>query len=117
MRKPPFSRCENKGADQLRGDRATDQRLCLRYIDITITLLPKSEISSLFYGCTARFLYDHVGNPQDRFSRDVALFCYAIFAQGFLFLQKSISAEQAITMPESCKHVRVMNTPLHPTFI
>ena len=39
--------CENKGADQLRGDREADQRLCFRYTDITIPVLPKSEISSL----------------------------------------------------------------------
>ena len=38
--------CENKGADQLRGDREADQRLCFRYIDSTIPLLSKYEISS-----------------------------------------------------------------------
>ena len=47
MRKPTFSMCENKDADQLRGDREADQRLCFRYIDSTIPLLSKSEISSL----------------------------------------------------------------------
>ena len=36
--------CENKDTDQLRGKRASDQRLCFRYIDSTIPLLPKSEI-------------------------------------------------------------------------
>ena len=46
-RKPAFCRCENKDADQLRGDREADQRLCFRYIDSTIPLLSKSEISSL----------------------------------------------------------------------
>ena len=39
--------CENKDADQLRGDREADQRLCFRYTDNTIPLLPKSEISGL----------------------------------------------------------------------
>ena len=38
---------ENKGADQLRGNREADQRLCFRYTDSTIPLLLKSEISSL----------------------------------------------------------------------
>ena len=38
--------CENKGADQLRGNREADQRLCFRYSDSTIPLLLKSEISS-----------------------------------------------------------------------
>ena len=47
MRKPTFYICENKDADQLRGDREADQRLCFRYTDSTITLLSKSEISSL----------------------------------------------------------------------
>ena len=47
MRKPTFCICENKGADQLRGNREADQRLCFRYIDSTIPLLFKSEISSL----------------------------------------------------------------------
>ena len=47
MRKPTFCICENKDADQLRGNREADQRLCFRYIDSTIPLLSKSEISSL----------------------------------------------------------------------
>ena len=38
---------ENKDADQLRGNREADQRFCFRYIDSTIPLLSKSEISSL----------------------------------------------------------------------
>ena len=48
MRKPDFCICENKDADQLRGIREADQRLCFRYTDSTIPLLPKSEISSLW---------------------------------------------------------------------
>ena len=47
MRKTAFYICENKDADQLRGNREADQRLCFRYMDSTIPLLPKSEISSL----------------------------------------------------------------------
>ena len=46
MRKPDFCLCENKGADQLRSNCEADQRLCFRYLDSTIPLLPKSEISS-----------------------------------------------------------------------
>ena len=46
MRKPDFCLGENKGADQLRGNREADQRLCFRYSDSTIPLLLKSEISS-----------------------------------------------------------------------
>ena len=47
VRKPDFCICENKDADQLHGNREADQRLCFRYMDSTIPLLSKSEISSL----------------------------------------------------------------------
>ena len=47
MRKPLFCICENKDADQLRGNRETDQRLCFRYIDSTIPIFHIYEISSL----------------------------------------------------------------------
>ena len=47
MRKPAFCICENKDADQLRGNREADQRLCFRYTDSTIALLPKYGILSL----------------------------------------------------------------------
>ena len=47
MRKPAFCIIENKDADQLRGNREADQCLCFRYMDSTIPLLPKYEISSL----------------------------------------------------------------------
>ena len=40
MRKPDFCICENKDADQLRGNHEADQRRCFRYIDSTIPLLP-----------------------------------------------------------------------------
>ena len=42
MRNPTFCICENKDADQ---------RLCVRYIDSTITLLPNYKISSLKPSC------------------------------------------------------------------
>ena len=51
MRKPAFCVCENKDADQLRGYREADQRLCFRYIDSTIPLLTIYEISSLKPSC------------------------------------------------------------------
>ena len=46
MRKPAFGICENKDADQLRGNREADQRLCFRFIDGPFPLLSKSEFSS-----------------------------------------------------------------------
>ena len=45
MRKPDFCICENKDADQLRGNREADQRLCFRYTDTTI-LNSKFQASS-----------------------------------------------------------------------
>ena len=42
-----FFICEDKGADQLHGNRTADQGLCFRYIVSTIPLLPKSQISTL----------------------------------------------------------------------
>ena len=47
VRIPAFCICDNKDADQLRGNREADQRLCFRYIDSTIPLLSKYEILSL----------------------------------------------------------------------
>ena len=67
--------CGNKGADQLRINCAADQRLCFRYIDSTIPLLPKSKISSflaIFSNCAARFMSDLVGTPEDMFSHYAA---------------------------------------------
>ena len=48
IRKPDFCICENKVADQLRGDREADQSLRFRYTYSTTRLLPRSEISSLY---------------------------------------------------------------------
>ena len=86
MRKPDFRICENKDADQLRGNREADQRLCFRYIDSTIPLLPIYEISSLSRissSCTAWFVRDLVGNPEDRFSHNEA--------HMFTFLTKQVN--------------------------
>ena len=47
VRKSAFCICKNKDADQLRRNREADQRLCFRYKDSTIPLLPESKISSL----------------------------------------------------------------------
>ena len=47
MGKPIICICENKDADQLRGNREADQRLCFRYSDSTI-VNPKFQASSSF---------------------------------------------------------------------
>ena len=75
MRKPTFCICENKDADQLRGNREADQRLCFPYTDCTIPLLPiykNFKLLPIFAGCTAPFVLDLVGNPEDRFSHNAA---------------------------------------------
>ena len=46
MREPPFCIFDNKDADQLRGNREADQRLCFRYTDSTIP--PKFQASRHF---------------------------------------------------------------------
>ena len=46
VKKTAFCIRENKEVDQLRGNREADQRLCFRYTDSTIPLLPKSESTS-----------------------------------------------------------------------
>ena len=64
--KSAFCICENKDADQ---------RLCFRYTDTTIPLLSKSENFqplAIFCGCTAWFVWNLVGNPEDRFSHNEA---------------------------------------------
>ena len=80
MRKPALCICKNKEADQLRGNHIADQRLCVLYTDSTTHLLPKSEISSHYPSSVAiraaQFLSDLVGNPEDRFSHDEALFIF-----------------------------------------
>ena len=75
MRKPVICICENKDADQLRGNREADQRLCFRYTDSTTPLLSKSKkfkLLAIFCGCTDRFVSDLVGNPEDRVSQNEA---------------------------------------------
>ena len=56
-------------------NREADQRLCFRYTDSTIPLLPKYEYKPLaiFYGSTAWFMSDLVGNPEDWFSHEAHL--------------------------------------------
>ena len=60
MGKPTVWLGENKDADQLRGNREADQRLCFRYSDRTIPLLLK--LLALFCACTAWFVSDLFGN-------------------------------------------------------
>ena len=55
---------QKKDADQLHGNHKDDQRLCFRYTSLIKNFKPLTS----FCGCTARFVLDLVGNPEDRFS-------------------------------------------------
>ena len=62
MGKPTTCIGENKDADQLRGNREADQRLCLRYSASTIPLLllkiQNFKLLALFCACTCWFVLD-----------------------------------------------------------
>ena len=74
MREPAFCICENKDADQLCGNRTSDERLCFSYIDCKSLFFLNREFqaSGHLSGCTARFVSDLVENPEDLFSRHEA---------------------------------------------
>ena len=75
MIKPSFCICKTKGADQLCGNHAADQRLCFPYIDSSIPLtsyILNFTPLAIFCDCTAQFMSDPVGNPEDMFSHDAA---------------------------------------------
>ena len=78
--KTGFLHMRKQKRDQLRGNREADQHLCFRYTDSTIPLLSKSKISSLLPSSvtTARFVWDLVGNPEDRFFHNETCIMLAI---------------------------------------
>ena len=52
---------------------AADQRLCFHYTDCAIPLIIQTvKPLAIFCGCTAQFVSDLVGNPEDRFSHNEA---------------------------------------------
>ena len=53
MGKPTICIGENKGADQLRGNREADQHLCFRYSGSTMPPLLNSKISSFYLASVA----------------------------------------------------------------
>ena len=75
MRKPTFCICENKDADQLRGNREADQRLCIRYIDSTILLFPnlKFQASSHLLWLYSPVCVGPGRKPECWFSHDAAV--------------------------------------------
>ena len=76
MRKPIICIDENKDADQLRGHREADQRLCFRYSDSTLPLLLKSKISSSLLCLYSSVCVGPVRKPHCWFSHEAAqLYC------------------------------------------
>ena len=77
--------CENKDTDQLYGNLEADQRLCFRYTDSAIPLLPNFrnfKSLTILCGCPACFLSDQVRNPEDRFSHNEAHIGVMIHSEG-----------------------------------
>ena len=72
MRKPAFCICENKDADQFRGNRNSAFVFATWIVQFLFFLNPKFLASNIFCGCTARLVSDLVYNPEDRFSHDEA---------------------------------------------
>ena len=74
MGKPTICLGENKDADQLRGNREADQRLCFRYSDSTILfyLYPKFQASSFFLCLYRPVCVGPVRKPHCWFSHEVA---------------------------------------------
>ena len=118
MGKPTICICETKGADQLRGNREADQRLCFRYWDSTIPPLLNSKISSF----QPASVLVHVG-----LCRPCSETTLLVFPRGGSYKQLSIrkresvklkeSTENAKQGPPSGKHVREMITPSTPFYI
>ena len=72
MGKPTSCIGENKDADQLRGNREADQRLCFRYTDSTITT--KFHASSCLLLLCSPVCVGPVRKPHCWFSHEVAHF-------------------------------------------
>ena len=70
MRKAAFCICDNKGADQPCSNCAGDQLLCFPYMDNTIPLT--FQTSTHLQWLYSPVWSDLVGNPEDRFSHDMA---------------------------------------------
>ena len=74
VRKLVFCICENKDADQLRGN---------RIVHSLYFLLSNFKPLAIFCGCTAWFVSDLVGNLEDRFSHNEAhIIVFSLFSTG-----------------------------------
>ena len=85
MRIPDICLCENKGADQLRSYWEADLRLCFHYSDRTISLLPKSEISSFRPGWKPRIQFFSLHSSKDLPGQSTCLFLIKQLSPVFFF--------------------------------
>ena len=109
MRKPVFL-YQNKGTDQLHGNPVADQHLCFHYIDSTIpstSLVGNVKPLAIFYGCTARFVLNLLGNPEDRFFWHAAPICTCFRCFFKLIEDKHTVAFSLIIPPANCVCGRV----------
>ena len=82
--------CENKGADQLPSYHLLALLFC--YIAGKISSTNFKPLT-IFLDCTAQFVSDLVGNPEERFSSDAALMM-SYYASGSIYLVCINSAEE-----------------------
>ena len=71
---------------RLRDYRAAEQRLCFHYIESTLHLLSKSEVSSMWPSAVALYSPVCVGNPEERFFQYAAEMTYGMILLQNLFI-------------------------------
>ena len=114
MRKPTICMGENKDADQLRGNREADQRLCFRYTDSTFPplLIPKFSrfwVSSVTVQAGLCWTWSEI--------QIVGFVMHRLNWNHNLIFHRAATVSVKLEDNASGKHVRAMNTPLNPTFI
>ena len=77
MRKPAFCICENKDANQLRGNRSADQHLCFHFKSLYF-INWKFQASSYLLWLYSLMCVEPGHKPEDRFSRDAACLVKAV---------------------------------------
>ena len=111
MRKPTFSKCENKDTDQLRGNCEADQHLCFRYMDSTIPQLSKNQNFqplAIFCACIARFVSDLFENHAAGFLMMRLLFHKKMVVKLLLQLVLLLGQEKHLTVSfllKKCAHI------------
>ena len=132
MRKPTICMGENKDADQLRGNREADQRLCFRYTDRTFPppLIPKlsrfyvSSVTVQAGLCWTWLKTQIVGFFMHRL---ILLYCYIVITVHSIIddkitintdnIEKFKMQKNAIENPFSSMEFHIPSTSKMPTYI